>query len=394
MSFKFSAAHSSRIKKSTKPPTFNRSQSTNSAFSSLPRRKPIQRSKSKPEAVDDDDEDMFEDKLDDVGLVKSLSEELILRDVAQAMLYIQGRQWSTFPNERSGMNSTRTAEVLKLRASLPAIVTVTHLQALLNSPTAVEREVAELVRGGTVRKIVVGGRGSLGEVLVLVKDLENMIERSPLPAAVKESFTAKLRANPTALKLPRSQFSEDESKSLMQAGFINSLTPTWTSTDVFSRPSDGSRGTMTSINSISRAASGSLAAVGGEGAVHANGGSGGRARNDLAGNYSLAIPNMGSFLKLLTGGRSHLTSLLTKFKHREAPESLLRQRWDGGIAANDEATAARRNRGEFAGVLPGRTRKWKQFNGMSLDWILGECVGAGLLEVFETGSVGRGVRAL
>jgi hypothetical protein len=79
---------------------------------------------------------------------------------------------------------------------------------------------------------------------------------------------------------------------------------------------------------------------------------------------------------------------------------VLRERWDGGAAESgnnsnsSEANAARRNRGEFAGVLPGRTRKWKQFYGITFEWILGECVGAGLVEVFDTGSVGRGVRAL
>jgi hypothetical protein len=99
-------------------------------------------------------------------------------------------------------------------------------------------------------------------------------------------------------------------------------------------------------------------------------------------------------LKLVANARAHLLSLLGKSKFKEAPESLLRQRWDGGIAADDAQSTARRNRGEFAGVLPGRTKKWKQFYGISFEWILGECVGAGLVEVFDTGSIGRGVRAL
>lgn len=392
MSFKFSAAHSSRIKKSKKPPTFKRSQSSSGPFSSLPQRKPgIQRSKTKAE---DEDEDLFEDRLDDFGLVKALAEDLTLRDVSQAILYIQGKQFSTLPTERSGMGSTRTAEVLNYRSSLAPIVIVSHVQALLNSPTTVEREIAELIRGGAIRKMIVGGRGSMGEALILAKDLDAMIEKSSMEIAIKQKFTEVLQKNPTSLKLPRSQFTEDEAKVLMHAGFIHCATPSWTTTDVFSRPGDGSRGTMTSLNSISKAASGSLQAVGGEGAVHAAGGSGGRARMPLNGEYSLAIPGTGSFLKLVSSARMHLVSLLSKSASREAPESLLRERWDGGIAANDEASAARRNRGEFAGVLPGRTRKWKQFYGISFEWILGECVGAGLMEVFQTGSVGRGIRAL
>jgi hypothetical protein len=55
MSLKFSAAHSSRIKKPTKPPAFKRHSSSASPYS-LPRRKPLQRSTTKPEQADDEDE--------------------------------------------------------------------------------------------------------------------------------------------------------------------------------------------------------------------------------------------------------------------------------------------------------------------------------------------------
>jgi hypothetical protein len=395
MSFNFSAAHSSRIKKSAKPAAFKRNSSSASPYSSLPRRKPLQRSSTKPEQADDENDDLFGDRLDDVGLVKTLATDLTLRDVAQAISHIRGKMWSRIPEQRAGMNSTRIAEVLNFRSSIPPIVTVSHVQALLNSPTTVEREIAELVRGGAIRKVVVGGRGSLGEALILVKDLDDMIDKSALEQEVKENFIALLHGHPTALKLPRSKLSEAEAKVLMHAGFLTSSTASWTSADVFSRPGDGSRGTMTSLNSISKAASGSLAAVGGEGAVHAAGGGGGGAKSlPGTGDYSLALPTTGPFLKLLSNARAHLLSLLSKSKFREAPESLLHQRWDGGIEADDAASAARQNRGEFASVLPGRTRKWKQFYGISFEWILEECVGAGLLEVFDTGSVGRGVRAL
>jgi hypothetical protein len=42
--------------------------------------------------------------------------------------------------------------------------------------------------------------------------------------------------------------------------------------------------------------------------------------------------------------------------------------------------------------MPGRTKKWKEFQGLEFGWVLQEAVGAGLVEVFETQSVGRGVR--
>lgn len=393
MSFKFSAAHSSRIKKSNKPPNLKRNSSSGSPFASLPRRKSIQRSASKPDTPNEEDEDFFGDRLDDIGLAKALATDLILRDVSQAILYIRGKMWSNIP-ERAGMNSTRIAEVLNFRSSLPPVVTVSHVQALLNSPTTVEREIAELIRKGAIRKVVVGGRGSMGEALILAKDLDEMVNSSSLEQPLKEKFITVLHQNPTALKISRSLLLDQDAKDVMHAGFLTTSTPNWTSTDVFSKIGDSSRGTLTSINSISKAASGSLAAVGGEGAVHAVGGSGGGAMLPGTGDYSLAIPTTGPFLKLLANARAHLVSLLSKSKYREVPEQLLHQRWDGNIESVDAASTAKRNRGEFAGVLPGRTRKWKQFYGLTFEFILEECVGAGLLEVFDTTSIGRGVRAL
>lgn len=112
--------------------------------------------------------------------------DLTLRDVAQAIAHIRDKMWSRIPEQRAGMNSTRIAEVLNFRASLPPIVTVSHVQALLNSPTTVERGIAELIRGGAIRKVVVGGRGSLGEALILVRDLDNMVGRTALEQEVKE----------------------------------------------------------------------------------------------------------------------------------------------------------------------------------------------------------------
>jgi hypothetical protein len=265
---------------------------------------------------------------------------------------------------------------------------------MLNSPTAVEREIAEMVKEGIVRKFVVPGRGGMGEVLILVKDVETIIkENAVLEEDVKVRFTKLLQENPTSLNIPRAWIPAADAKALMHAGFLTSATQSWTSADVFSRPGDGSRGTATSLHAISKAASGSLAAVGGEGALHAAGGSGGGVQPQ-AGSFALAIPSTGPFLKLLVGARAHLVSLLSKSKFREAPESFLRERWDGGVAGEDAASKEKKKRGEFAGVLHGRTSKWKRFYGLKFEYILEECTGAGLVGVFQTRSVGRGVRAI
>lgn len=155
------------------------------------------------------------------------------------------------------------------------------------------------------------------------------------------------------------------------------------------------------ITTISRQASGTIAAVGGEAAFNDIGGGGstrtfnsesssGGYRNEL----TLSVPNMGVCLRLINDARTHLLDLLGKSKYREAPLYLLRERWDGAVESGSKASREKRIRGEFAGILPGKTRKWKLFYGLNFDWVLEECVGAGLIELFDTGSVGHGVRAI
>lgn len=103
---------------------------------------------------------------------------------------------------------------------------------------------------------------------------------------------------------------------------------------------------------------------------------------------------MGLHIRLLVDARTHLLSFLHKTKHKEAPLHILREKWDGGVLAKNDTAEKKRSRREFAGALPGRTKKWKQFYGLRFEWILEECVGAGLIELFETGSVGQAARVI
>lgn len=109
---------------------------------------------------------------------------------------------------------------------------------------------------------------------------------------------------------------------------------------------------------------------------------------------TLWLPSTGAYLKLLTNSRQHLLNLLKQLspRHREATLDLLKEKWDGNIPT-DAASRAKRMRGDGSTVLPGKTRKWKEFWGLEFDWVLAECVGSGLVELFETGSVGIGARA-
>lgn len=97
----------------------------------------------------------------------------------------------------------------------------------------------------------------------------------------------------------------------------------------------------------------------------------------------LAIPGNGAFLKLVSAALQYLVALLVKSRFREAPESALRDRWDGGIAKDEASLSA---------FCRGRRENGKQFRGLTFDWVLPEAVGSGLVEVFETNSVGHAVR--
>ncbi|KAJ2984426.1 hypothetical protein NUW58_g6065 [Xylaria curta] len=104
----------------------------------------------------------------------------------------------------------------------------------------------------------------------------------------------------------------------------------------------------------------------------------------------------------LNGPALGLSAALTAFADfvYAAPHTFLLTPFSSiGLVAEGGASHAfvqrpKRARGEFAGVLPGQTRKWRQFYGLTFDWVLQEAVGAGLVEIFETRSVGRGVRAV
>ncbi|KAL8836375.1 MAG: hypothetical protein Q9170_002948 [Blastenia crenularia] len=405
------AAHSSRITKHpSRLPSLKLSSTT--PFSSFPHRKPVQKSASKPEFTpqNEDEEYFFGEKLEDLGLVTSLATDLSLRDVAQIIQYANTHMFDEIP-ERGGFGSGKIAEILNFRSKLPAVITVAHVHALAKYPTPTEREIVELIKGNVMKKVVIPGRGtgrsSVDEGLVLFRDLEAMLVYSrEVERATKEKFLTYLKTYPNHSTIFESALSYRQTSSLKRAGFLTTTTHSPTP-DHYSLPPSSS--SSFSIPTIARSASGSLAATGGSGAVVEAGGTPTLRRSSSSlttpsssteisffgtpSTLNISLPNMGPYLHLLTTARSHLLSLLQKSRFRELPLYLLRERWDGGVSVSDDPAAERkRYRGEFAGALPARTKKWKVFYGLRFEWVLEECVGAGLVELFETGSVGKGVR--
>ncbi|KAJ1331317.1 Serine-threonine protein kinase 19 [Microdochium nivale] len=408
---------SGRVKKpaAKRSPSTSTFPSQSSRTTSLSRTKPAAKHTNKPGAARaggfDDDFDLFNDKLDDYGLVQALASDLSLRDTSQAIHYIRAHMFSPVPEKAAGMGSVKISEVLNYRKNLPRIVSVSHIQVLLTSPSAVEREIAELMRSGFLHRIVIARRGDIGDTLILASEFAGLVQDSAsLADDTKSRFLAYIKRNSGTQSVQQEAgLSAVDIDQLIKSGFLishhmgaTSFAPMSGKKNLYSRPED--RATLTSLEVVSRQATGSLGAVGGYAAVYMAGGSAGGSshhqdRSAAAAaaattNLKLAVPGNGTFLKLVSSALEHLASLLTKAsKFRELPESVLRDRWDGGISKDEARYVAKRSRREFAGILPGQTRKWRQFNGLSFDWILQEAVGSGLVEVFETGSVGRGVRA-
>ncbi|GAD96029.1 conserved hypothetical protein [Paecilomyces variotii No. 5] len=347
-----------------------------SPFASHPRQKPGARS-----AADKDIDWEEDDQLPDHGLSRYIPETARVDTVQDAVAHIHKSMFEELP-VRAGMNSTRIAEVLNLRRSLPPLVSVAHVHTLLNAPTRVEKEIVDLVSTGRVRRLIVPGRGSdaagLGDCLVLTKDWEELVRGS----AVLDSFLDLLRRIGTSSAVPAGVFPSADLMALVRAGFLVSASSLAKgSLNVASLPSVP---TSLGASSASRSDAGTQP-------LQAMQPTDSQFRSAT---MFLSLPNTGTYLRLLGQGRSHLVDLLKKSKFHEAPLYLLRDRWDGAVESDTRSALAKRARGESTGVLPGRTKKWKQLYGMHFDWVLEEAVGAGLIEVFDTGSVGPGVRCL
>lgn len=123
-----------------------------------------------------------DEQLDDVGISHYIADTTPVKDVIEAIRYIGNTMFEEMPTSRSGMNSTRIAQVLNMRRSLPPLVSVAHVHTLLDDSTRVEREIVDLVNKGRLRRLIVPGRGNdaagLGDCLVLAEDWENVVRES------------------------------------------------------------------------------------------------------------------------------------------------------------------------------------------------------------------------
>lgn len=383
-----------RVRKPEVVPSLRRHASSPSA--TAPRIKPIHRTKSLAEALEGQLND-GESRLDATGKILSVVDVASATDVTSAIQHCKNTMFCAIP-ERAGMNSVRIAEVLNFQKDLPSVVTLAHAHALISASSKTERQISSLMTNGLLRKIKVTGRGNdisgTGELLITVKDLQDLVQTSGIAPDTSAAFLDVLQRDPRVTSLPSNQLPASHTAALSRAGFLVSLSAS------ASRNLSFSGSSIVATPSISRAHSGTFAAVGGDSAFENLGGTGaakryGERRQTMpAGEMALSVPNLGPYLRLLNAGRSHLIDLLGKAKYKEAPLYLLRERWDGAVDNDGSVSSAKKIRGEFSEVMPSRTKKWKKLNGLNFDWVVEECLGAGLIELFETRSVGLGVRAL
>ncbi|KAL5692558.1 hypothetical protein EMGR_005995 [Emarellia grisea] len=385
MPLRITSAPVSGIQKKKRPATFK---PRASPFAGHARQKAAVQS-SHPSKSDQLDElytgDFDQGPLPDLGSSHYVSQIAAVEDVIQAIHYIRDRMFEDIP-ARAGMNSTRIAEVLNLRRSLPPLASVAHVHTLMDAPTKVEKEIVDLITAGRVRRLIVPGRGTdaagLGDCLVLTEDWERLVrESSVLEASVKDKFLQVLVQIGNTSAIPASLLSQSERMELLRAGFlVSSSSLVKGSTGVASLPGLP----CSAPASASRSGSADQSCDTPDNQY--------QSRFETT-TLFLSLPNTGPYLRLLGAGRKHLLDLLNKSSSGEAPVYLLRDRWDGAVETDKSFSVAKRMRGEFAGILPGKTRKWKELYGMNFHWALEEALGAGLIEIFDTGSVGPALEA-
>lgn len=373
-----------------------RRKTTPSPFSAHQRKKPGVR---KASAIE---KEAATDRLQDNGLVPSLAPSGVAQAVVSLIRHAQEQMWDEIP-EPSGMGSERISEVLRFRASVPRIVSLAHLHALSVSSTDTERELAALVARGVVRKVTIPGRGkggaAVGDGVVLVEDWKARVSSDGnLEDEVKAKYITLLNSHPTSTTASTFTLQQSEIQALVRAGYLTNPAALTNATSLFASPS-------ASASLLSTAGSsnptGTLAAIGGYGALHEAGGTiksqsqqhKHPEHNRLSQEMTLSLPSTGAYLKLLTTTRLHLLSLLKQIspRHKECTIDLLKEKWEGNVLG-DAVSRAKRARGEWTGVLAGKTRKWREFCGLRFEWVLAECVGSGLVEVFDSGVGVWGVR--
>jgi hypothetical protein len=334
--------------------------------------------------------------LRDLGLENSkvlrikLAPGLSSTEVVALLEYIPQHMFSDIPTRAAGMNSTRISEVLNFRLRLPPVVSVANIHALCGNATSTEREIAFLVQRGVVRKISIPGRGTgasaVGDGVVLVSEWIKLLEaNNTIAQPLKEKYITHLRGQESE------SFSPDEFNTLTQEGFLTGSSMMPSVSDTYLQPARSSLGSLNYVaDAGAKNAAGSNAAAATTSVQYIHGGkTSGKLERHSQSSYRMSLPNVGPLLRLLPETREHLVHLLSRSgSYKALSLHRLKELWDGNLIDFDAPAKERK------GVLPAQMKKWRQFYGVTFEFVLAECLGAGLVECFRTGGVGTGVRVV
>ncbi|KAF3919312.1 hypothetical protein ABW21_db0201456 [Orbilia brochopaga] len=284
---------------------------------------------------------------------------------------------------------------------MPRVVLLAHLHALLPSRTETERSIAALAADGVLRRVQVRGTAisSSMEGVMLTDDFLIAVARSSLDGEVKEPFLELLARDPSLATLESTMLPRDSIMALLSAGFltinsstgthndvgvdITALTPTTVAAGPLPPRDHTHISTLSSLSSISQSRS-SLSSSSSQS----------RSANNTSISYTITPPNLGLLTHLHASSKSHILDILRRCPNKEATISYLRERWDGGVSKNKHREDKRKRNGEGGGKFEGRTRKWREYRGVSVDWVVAGLVGSGVLEGFYAVGVGRGYRVV
>ncbi|KAF3906590.1 hypothetical protein ABW20_dc0108503 [Dactylellina cionopaga] len=342
--------------------------------------------------------------------------------VPDAITYVLAHQFTPLPETLTGLGLSRDtiAEILNFRRSLPRVVPTSHLHSLLPSPTETERAITALVADGTLRRVHIRTAGNtthLEGVITTDDFLKSIAQSALLGSDDKDVFLSLLDTNPglttitsdinASNSLPR-----DTIMSLLSAGFliINSSSSTSSPSSASISSSSVAAANGVDITTLTRTtAMKSITPLPEKDHTHISTlaslssistPSSSRKPTNLATSppistfskganveYTITPPHLGLLTHLLSSSKSHTLDILRRCPHRETTIAFLREKWDGGVSKNKNKT---RKRGEEV-KFEGRARKWKEFKGLTVGWVIGGLMGMGVVEGFDA-VVGRGIK--
>ncbi|EPS42671.1 hypothetical protein H072_3296 [Dactylellina haptotyla CBS 200.50] len=352
-------------------------------------------------------------------------------NVLEAIAYVLKYQFTPLPETLTGLGLSRDtiADILNFRRALPPVVPLPHLHSLLPSPTETERAITAFVADGTLRRVHIrtGNSTHLEGVMQTDEFLKSIAQSTSLEEDTKTALLDLLGTDPSLSTITSDEnasnsLPKDAIMSLLSAGFLtinSSSSSSYSSENLTGGSGIGSGGVVvagpvvdittltptTALKSLNHLPQekdnthiSTLASLASVSSSSRNGNLRTNYNSSIINNntpaskggvieYTLTPPHLGLLTHLHTSSKSHVVDILRHCSHRETTMAHLRERWDGGVSKNRNKTRKRGAEVQFEG----RTRKWKEFKGLTVDWVVGGLMGMGVVEGFDT-AVGKGIR--